>query len=147
MVKKKPSKSRKKSSPKPKKQVPKPKEVKKPEKIVITPSVKRSWLKIRRAWVLSHEAFTSTISYLSNKEANELYDVIKHSLFKNSYADMLREHPELREIVRSDDDRLCMHDIYEILSWRLGRREELPKSVQTKMKMQGRIGRNVPSYS
>lgn len=136
-----------------KKQVTKPKAKKKapekeakPKKLVITPEIRRIWLKVRHAWNWSYDAFSNTVSYLKQDEAEKLYDVVRLSLFKDSYAEMLHEHPELREIVKSDDDRLCMHDIYQILSWRLGKREEFPADKKIYMRMKGKIGREIPVY-
>ena len=53
---------------------------------------------------------------MDNKQANALYDVVKFALFKDSYAQIVREHPEMRPLVQTDDDRLCMCDVYEALS-------------------------------
>lgn len=124
----------------------KEKEEPRPEKLVITPEVRRIWLKVRKAWNWSYDAFSNTVSYLKQDEAEKLYDVVRLSLFKESYAQMLQEHPELREIVKSDDDRLCMHDIYQILSWRLGKREKFPNDKRISRQIRGRIGREVPIY-
>ena len=115
-----------------------------PEKVVITNEIRRAWLRLRKAWGWSFEAFSNTLGLLNTKEANMLYDIVKHSLFKGSYVEIIREHPELREIVKTDEDRLCMHDIYEILSWKLGRKEELPPDRKISRAMKGRIGREVP---
>ena len=133
------------SKHKPKKKAPE-KETPKPEKLVVTPETKRIWLKVRHAWNWSYDAFSNTVSYLKQDEAEKLYDVVRLSLFKDSYAQMLQEHPELREIVKSDDDRLCMHDVYQILAWRLGKREKFPEDKRIYMKIKGRIGRDVPVY-
>jgi len=112
------------------------------EKVVITPPLRRIWLNIRRSWISSFSAFQNSISLLNEKEASGLYDVVKHSLFKGSYVEILADQPGMKEIVKSDEDRMCMHDIYEVLSWRLGRREELPSDVRRTQGMKGRIGRN-----
>lgn len=122
----------------------KPKPAQKAEKIKITPQLRRLWLTVRKAWVSSFQAFSNSLSSLDQKQAAMLYEVVKHSLFKDSYVQILRGHPELREFLKSDDDRLCMHDIYEVLSWRLSRKEKLPKDVEMAEKMKGRIGRSVP---
>lgn len=119
-----------------------------PKKIAVTVELRRIWYRVRKAWDISLDAFGNTLTLLSDKEAEQLYELVRHSLFKGSYVEIIREHPELREIVRSDDDRICMHDIYEALSWRLGKSEALPKDVAVTMKMKGRIGRDAtgPSY-
>ena len=122
-------------------------EAKKPAKVVITPELRRIWFKVRDSWNRSLEAFSSIVSLLTPKEAEQLYDIVKLSLFKDSYAQMLQEHPGLKEIVKTDDDRLCMHDIYENISWRLGKSEKLPKDIATKLGMKGRIGRGLPGTS
>ncbi|MBU0532627.1 hypothetical protein KKB44_03985 [Candidatus Micrarchaeota archaeon] len=117
-----------------------------PKKTTITNEVRRIWLKVRKSWNVSHAAFSNTVSFLSEKEANTLYDIVKLGLYKDSYAHILHEHPELKEIVKSDDDRLCMYDIYEVLSWRLRRKEKMPKNKEIIMRMKGRIGREVPIF-
>ena len=119
-------------------------EKKGPERVVITNETKRIWLKVRKAWSWNYEAFNSTVGLLNDKEANMLYDVVKHSLFKDSYVEIIRKQPELKEVVKTDDDRLCMHDVYEILSWKLGRKEELPKDKKLSEAIKGRIGRDMP---
>lgn len=120
---------------------------KKQEKVAVTQELRRIWWKVRNSWNVSFEAFTNTLSMLTTKQAELLYGVVKHSLFKESYVQMLREHPELRELVKSDDDRLCMHDVYEAISWRLGRQEKLPSDVEVKIRMKGSIGRGAPVFS
>jgi len=114
-----------------------------PGKAVITPDVRKNWMRIRSAWNLGEEAFTGTLSLMDNKKANALYDVVRFSLFKNSYADIVREHPEMKELVKNDDDRLCMHDVYEALSNRLDRREPFPSFIAMKMKLKGATGREI----
>jgi hypothetical protein len=112
-----------------------------PKKIEITPELRRIWFRARNAWNMSLDAFSNALTLLTDKQAGQLYDVVRHSLFKDSYVEILREHPELHELVRNDEDRLFMHDVYEKLSWRLGKSEPLPKDVETAMKMKGGIGR------
>ncbi len=114
-----------------------------PAKAVITPDVRKNWLRIRSAWNLGEEAFTGTLSLMDNKQANALYDVVKFALFKDSYAQIVREHPEMRPLVQTDDDRLCMCDVYEALSNRLDRREPFPSYVAMKMKLKGGSGRDI----
>ena len=114
-----------------------------PAKAVITPDVRKNWLRIRAAWNLGEEAFTGTLSLMDNKKANALYDVVKFALFKDSYAEVVRAHPEMRPLVQTDDDRLCMCDVYEALSNRLDRREPFPPYVAMKMRLKGGSGRDV----
>jgi len=139
---------RKKKRALPKKKAKAPPKKEAPKEIVITDDLRRIWIRVRRSWNLSHTAFSNALSLLSNKEAEQLYELVRHSLFKGSYVEIIREHPELRKIVRSDDDRICMHDIYEVLAWRLGKSEPLPKDVAVTTKMKGGIGRDAtrPSY-
>ncbi|MBD3210364.1 hypothetical protein GF318_03210 [Candidatus Micrarchaeota archaeon] len=118
----------------------------KPEKIEISNRAKRIWLKVRKTWDMSLPAFTNTLSLLSEEEAEILYGIVKHSLYKDSYVEMLREHPELREIVKTDNDRLCMHDTYEVLSFRLNKFEDFPDFRKTQIKMKGGIGREAPVF-
>ncbi len=122
LAKKKPKKSKPKAAPK----VKEPAKPAEKAKVTVTPKLMRLWLTIRKTYNLSHAAFSNTLSLLSEEEANMLYDLVKHALYKGSVAEILREHPELKPIVKTDDDRLCMHDIYEHLSWRLGRKEPMP---------------------
>lgn len=106
-------------------------------------AVRAAWLRARAAWTRDRDTFASVMSLVDRKRSEGLYDVVRHSLYKESYVQMLRERPELREIVKSDDDRLCMHDMYEILSFRLGRKEPPPKTERAAVAIRGRIGRKV----
>lgn len=112
--------------------------------IEITPEIRRLWIRMRQAWVVSYDAFNHSVAILDDRQANLMYDVVKHSLFKDFYAEILREHPELKELIRTDEDRLCMHDIYERLSFRLNRYEKLPSDKKVYQGMKGKIGRNMP---
>lgn len=118
-----------------------------PSKIAITPELRRMWFTLRNAWNMSLPAFANTLSSLSVKQANQLYDVVKVALFRSSYAEILHEHPELKPLIFSDDDRLFMHDIYENLSYRLDRREPEPQDLKLARGMKGRIGRGMPDLS
>jgi hypothetical protein len=120
---------------------------KKAEKLVITPELRRIWLGVRTAWNLGFQQFSSSLSALDERQAGLLYGLVRLSLFKGSYVEMLREHPELRPLLISDDDRLCMHDAYEVLAWRLNRSEELPREVRISQRMKGRIGREAPDLT
>lgn len=100
---------------------------KKPGKIVVTSQLRRLWFRVRRTYDISLEAFSNALASLSDEEAEMLYELVRHSLFKGNVAQILREHPEMREFVKTDDDRICMHDIYEHLSWRLGKKEPIPQ--------------------
>lgn len=118
------------------------------KKIEITNRLRRTWWRLRKAWNLTMKAFSGTMSRLTDAEAEELYEVVRHSLFKDSYVEILRARPELKELVKSDDDRLFMHDVYEVLSWRLKKKEPYPKDVDMIIRMKGRIGRDAiaPNY-
>jgi hypothetical protein len=124
------------------------KQEKKPEKeapAVITPEIRRIWITIRRMWNLGFAPFSKSISALNDKQSGALYDVIRLSLYNDSYVEVLRKHPELKPLLLSDEDRLCMYDIYGVLSWRLNRREEPPKDRRLLLDFKGSIGRNTPS--
>jgi len=114
-----------------KKPVKKPKETssapKKSDKVNVTPALRRMWIGLRKSYNISYGAFSNALSALSDEQANQVYDFVITALFKDNVAQILSKHPELKGLIRTDDDRICMHDIYENLSWRLGRREELPK--------------------
>lgn len=112
--------------------------------VEITPEIRRLWVRIRQAWVVSYNAFNHAVAVLDRRQANLMYDVVKHSLFKNSHAEILREHPELKELIHTDDDRLCMHDVYERLSYYLDRYEKPPPDRRVLRGMKGNIGREVP---
>ncbi len=100
------------------------------EGLVITPRLKRNWLMIRKAYNVSLEAFGANISRLSEDEANEMYELIRHALYKDNIAQIIQEEPKMREFLRNEDDRLCMYEIYENLSWKLGKREKAPEYKQ-----------------
>ena len=122
-------------------------EERKETKITITPEIRRIWLNARKAWNISLDAFSNSLSLLSEKQANALYEIVKVSLYKGSYAEILRGHPELRTLVMSDEDRLFMHDVYENLSWKLGRKEPEPQDLKLFRNMKGRIGRSALGFS
>lgn len=113
----------------------------------ISPQTRRAWLNLRRAWVTSFQAFSYALSQLDTRQSEAMYDMVKKALFKDSYAQIVQQHPELREFVRSDEDRICMIEIYEVLSWRLNRSEKPPPDRLAYRGMKGRIGRNVPEFS
>lgn len=121
-------------------------EKKAPAKIKITNELRKNWLMLKTAWRVNLSAFSNRLSLVPDKQAGQLYDVVRHSVYKDSYVDILREHPELKELVKNDDDRFFMHDMYESLSWRLGKREKPPKERQVSERMKGGIGREAPSY-
>lgn len=130
MAKKKPprkSASPRKADEKPLAKEPATAEVKVPE---FTPELRRIWLRIRKTYNISLQAFSNALSALNDKEANILYDLVRLSLYKDNPAQIIKAHPFMKEFIRTDDDRLCMHDIYENLSWRLGRKEPAPKHRQ-----------------
>lgn len=110
----------------PKQAAQKPEAPKKKKKVEVTPKLRRIWLRVRKAYGMSYQAFSNTISLLNEEEANLLYDLVICALFKGSVAEILRDHPEIRELVRNEGDRVCMHDCYEYLSWKLGKSEPLP---------------------
>jgi hypothetical protein len=119
-------------------------EEKKPEKKLITPEIRRLWFPIRRAWSMNVTAFSNAISSLNQKQAETLYDIVKLPLFK-SLGETLRKYPAIKEIMFTEDDRLCMCQIYETLSWRLGKKEPEPKDVRLIERLKGSIGRELPS--
>ncbi|MFN7990700.1 MAG: hypothetical protein U0R44_00935 [Candidatus Micrarchaeia archaeon] len=116
------------------------------EKVAVTPELRKIWLRVRSSWNLSLPAFSNTLSSLSDAEAGLLYGLVRHSLFKGSHVEILRAHPELRSIVKTDDDRICMHDIYETLSWRLGKSETPPPDVKLATNVRSRLGRGMPVF-
>lgn len=111
------------------------------KKIAITASLRKNWLLLKAAWLMNQGAFSSRLSLVPDKEADELYEVARHSLYKDSYVRILREHPELKELVKTDDDRLFMYNLYDILSWRLGKSEPPPKEQRPAARIKGSIGR------
>lgn len=117
----------------------------KEDKIVITPEVRKIWIRVRAAWGRSYDAFTGTMSLLDKKQSEALYDLVKHSLFMANYAVIVQKHHELKEFVKGEDDRLCMHDIYEVVSWKLGKSVQVPKDVTFTQGMKGSIGRSAPN--
>ncbi|MDD5172125.1 MAG: hypothetical protein PHF60_03760 [Candidatus ainarchaeum sp.] len=119
-------------------------EKKNEEKITITNDVRKTWIRVRAAWGRSFEVFTGTMSLLDKKQSEGLYDLVKHSLFKSTFAEIVQDYPQLKEFVKGEDDRLCMYDIYEVLSWKLGKSEPIPKEIQAREAMKGGIGRIVP---
>ena len=114
-----------------------------PQRAVITNEVRRDWLRVRQAWNMGEESFTGTLGLLNDKQANALYDVVRFSLFKDNPAEIFRTNPEMRALILNDDDRLCMHDIYEALSRRLDRREPLPAFVAMKIRTKGGFAREI----
>ena len=109
------------------------------DKIVLTKEMKKTLLMLKTAWSRGRDTFSNTVSFLSTKQAEQIYQIVRHSVYKESYVQILREHPELREIIKNDDDRLCMHDIYEILSWRLDKNEPPPKELRIADRVKGSL--------
>ncbi len=105
-----------------------------PKRIDVTPELRRIWVRVRNAYSTSQAAFSSSLSLLDERQANILYDFAVAALYKDNVAQILSEHPELKSLVHTDDDRLCMHDIYENLSWRLHRSEPMPKDLEVTVK-------------
>jgi hypothetical protein len=114
----------------------------KPGEFAITPELRRIWVRVRKAWVTSYPAFTYSLSSLSTGQADLLYGLVRRALFRGSAGEIVHADSMMREFMRSDDDRMCMIDVYEILSWRLGRQEALPPDVRVRQRMKGRIGRD-----
>lgn len=114
------------------------------EKVVITPEIKRIWIRLRQAWLRTDTAFSNSISMLDDKQANAMYDIVKHSLFTTSYIEIIRKHPELHDLIKSDEDRWCMKEIYDVLSWRLGREEPLPEDLRLQAAMRPGMSRFIP---
>jgi hypothetical protein len=102
-----------------------------------TPKLRRIWFKVRRTYNISLDAFSNALSSLNDEEANMLYELVRLALFKGNPAQIIRANPEMKEFVHNDEDRVCMHDIYEHLSWRLGRKEPMSKerALITKFRM------------
>ena len=106
-----------------------------------------TWLRVRGAWGRGKESFDSLMATLSGKQNEQLYDIVRYALYKDSYVQVLREKPELKQFLKSDEDRMCMIDIYEILSYRLRRSEPPPKIRSGAFAMRGdRIGRAAPTF-
>jgi hypothetical protein len=120
-----------------------PEEKKPPKNALITLEIRRMWFPIRRAWSMNTTAFSNSVSQVGDKQAEKLYDIVKLALYR-SYGEILQKYPELKAIIFSEDDRLCMYQIYEILSWRLGKKEPEPNDVRLVEKLRGGIGRASP---
>ena len=99
----------------------------KPKRVDVSPELRRIWLGVRRAYNLSYDAFYNSLSSLRGEEADMLYALSVAALYKGNVAQILSEHPELRGMIHTDEDRLCLHDCYQYLSAKLGRSEPLPK--------------------
>ncbi len=113
----------------------------KKEKLVITNDTRRLWLKLRKAWNMELNVFSHTVMSLNDSDTKTVYDLVKRALFKDSYAEIVHEYPEMREFLRTDDDRMCMIDIYELVSWKLNQSEPLPPEKRLLQGMKGKIGR------
>lgn len=109
--------------------------------IVVSEELRRVWIRIRKSWSINRIAFTNSLSSLTDAQANELYSIIAVILYKNSYVEIIRENKEFGKIIKNDGDRICMYDIYEVLSWRLNKKVSLPKKVELKMRVGASIGR------
>ncbi len=122
-------KTKKKTSKSPVKDVKKPvsSTPKKSDKVNVTPALRRLWIGLRKSYNLNYTAFSNALSALNDEQANQIYDFAITALFMDNVAEILSKHPELKDLIRTDDDRICMHDIYENLSWKLGRKETIPK--------------------
>lgn len=107
----------------------------------LSPEAKKVWIKVKSAWVFRQSAFSHSLALLSVKESTILYDIVKLALFKKSFAEIIHLHPELGEILKSEDDRACMYAVYGVVSWKLGRKEEPPGDMRLAVNTKSRIGR------
>lgn len=107
----------------------------------ISPEAKKLWAKVKSAWIFRPSAFSHSLALLSVKESTMLYDIVKLALFKKSFAEVVHEHPELRELVKSENDRVCMYAVYEVVSWKLGRNEKPPGDMRLAVNTKSRVGR------
>ena len=106
-----------------------------------------AWLRVRAAWGKGRDVFMSTMSLLGQKQNEQLYDIVKYAIYKDNYVQALRARPELKQFLKNDEDRLCMMDVYDILSYKLRRHEPTPKTEKGALAMKGdRIGRDAPIF-
>ena len=96
-----------------------------------------TWFKVKFGCKTDPVAFRTQMSMLNDKEANELYEVVKHAAYKKTYVEVLRDVPELKQIVRTRADFIFMLDIYRILTKRLGKTEPVPKDIAMIQRMIG----------
>lgn len=108
-------------------------------KFTATPELRKVWVRVRQSWVTSHAAFSYGLSMLNKSQSEMLYDLVRRALYKNSAGEVLKAHPEIKEFMRSDDDRMCMIDVYETLSWKLNRKEEPPSDIKMAKKFTGML--------
>ena len=113
----------------------------KAEKFTITLELRRIWVRVRQSWVTSFASFSYSLSVLDKRQSEMLYDLVRRALFRNSAGDVVKAHPEIREFMRSDDDRMCMVDVYEKLSWTLDKKEEPPADVKLSQKFTGMMNK------
>ena len=99
------------------------------------------WIRLRKWWETNPTAFGNGLSSLTKEQDEMMYEFAKKALFRNSVAEILKAHPELKELIRVDDDRMCMYDLYEHLSWKLNKREEPPEDVKIIGRTRRPIGR------
>ena len=85
-------------------------------KIIITPGLRRSWIRVRNAWINNPDSLRGVISSLSEKDKKMLFDLSKISVLTLSYIDILKAHPELNGLIFGETDRICMQEIYLFLS-------------------------------
>ncbi len=85
------------------------------------------WLRIRKAYSISKDAFLKEILSLNEEEMNILYELSKKTLYKNFISEIIAEYPELKEYLHNETDLLCMYDLYDYLSWKLGKEEPPPE--------------------
>ncbi|MBN1170242.1 hypothetical protein JXA56_04410 [Candidatus Micrarchaeota archaeon] len=99
-------------------------------KLEITPQLRRNWIRIRQAYNMSLGAFGNALSTLNEQEANQMYNLVINALYKDTVAQIVRDNPKMKDFVKTDEDRFCMYDVYENLSWKLNRKEDPPKYRQ-----------------
>ncbi|MBI5046550.1 hypothetical protein HZC07_02350 [Candidatus Micrarchaeota archaeon] len=97
------------------------------EKVVLTSETVKQWFLIKAAVQRGPIALSNFLSTLTRTQNEILYSIVKHSLYVKDYVEIIRKHPELKVLVKTDEDRLIMHDIYEIVSWKLNKYEPPPK--------------------
>jgi len=87
-------------------------------RLILDERLRRNWIRVRQAWGIDAIHFSAALSGLSDTDGLMLLSLVSLALYHDTSAAALSASPQLKGFLRSEDDRFCMIDAYENLSWR-----------------------------
>lgn len=117
------------------------KSTKQKPKAAVSETLKRNWLRIKAASIRNIAAFNSTISMINKKDTEELYSIAKFAAYNTDYARLVFQNPQLRELIKNQEDAFTLNLVYQALSFKLNKREPIPAVNRIYAGFAGGIGR------